>query len=285
MAPLTTSAHLEYAPLKRDDVEAPASSFVATAVAVVEETRSTEYTHIPEAADLSWTDPFYDDLMDGVIAVFDLDYEQQERRIGVLKWTMHFVTACFFLTYSSSAIISLVLVLAEPGDSAHDPVMNLVFCYFITFMLFSVGAAMTKIQKAYRGVHVAVTRAGIRKDMHGFQIGSTFQTTVLVCLFKVLCVCTLLPFHSFSHRNRNVSMQMPFDQIQSCHVFHGFTSNSVAVQSSADASMHVIGGIKESQAFVDLVQAMMVSIHASSPAAAAMDLSLPEAQMKLERIT
>jgi hypothetical protein len=99
--------------------------------------------------------------------------------------------------------------------------------------------------------------------MHGFPFGSTFQTTVLI----------------------------PFDQIQSCRVvqnssccgIYSFASSSVGVQSSADASTHSIVAVKESQAFVDLVQAMMVSMDASSPAAAAMGVSLsfPEAQAEL----
>jgi hypothetical protein len=190
------STHAEYVAMERDGEEAPAS-FPVTAAVAVEETRSTEYTHIPEAAGLTWIDPFYDEMMDGIIAVFDIDYEQQERNVGIAKRLLNFTGLFLFSMFASNAIISLVT--AEPGHIPAVPVIFLCLAVFYLVLFISSGRKMMLVQKACRGVHVAVTRAGIRKDMHGFPFGSTFQTTVLVRLFEFLCMFTLLvAFHTLT---------------------------------------------------------------------------------------
>jgi hypothetical protein len=162
------STHAEYVAMERDG-EDPVTA--AVAAVAVEETRSTEYTHIPEAAGLTWIDPFYDEMMDGIIAVFDIDYEQQERNIGSAKRLTYFVGLYLFIT---CAFLGLT---AEPGDRPAVPVIFLCLAVFYLVVPFFIGRNLMLVQKTCRGVHVAVTRAGIRKDF-----GSTFQTTVLVRL-------------------------------------------------------------------------------------------------------
>lgn len=44
-----------------------------------------EYSHLPEAKDLSWEDDFFDDE-DGIVAVFDLDYDLMEEYYVRMGW-------------------------------------------------------------------------------------------------------------------------------------------------------------------------------------------------------
>jgi hypothetical protein len=92
---------------------------------------SHEYTHIPEARDVSWGDDFFGNDRD-VVAVFDFDYEAMEEYYSRLGWI------CFGSTIFFPNIFCLALMTFTP-------------CY------------LERNVKWYnRAMHVAVTRYGIR---------------------------------------------------------------------------------------------------------------------------
>ena len=91
-----------------------------------------EFPHIPEARDLTWRDEFFDDESDGVVAVFDLDYEPMESYYERLSWVGYGAT-CIFPSF-----FWCLTALGAP-------------CYL-----------RRNVQWAVRAQHVAITRDGVR---------------------------------------------------------------------------------------------------------------------------
>jgi len=94
-------------------------------------TVSPEYSHLPEASGLAWEDDFFDDE-DGVVAVFDLDYDLMEEYYTRLGW----VGLAALLVYPPLVVAALI---------GMGP------CY-----------VRRNAQWSIRAQHVAVTRDGIR---------------------------------------------------------------------------------------------------------------------------
>jgi hypothetical protein len=94
-------------------------------------TTSQEFRHIPEARELTWTDDFFEDE-DGVVAVFDLDYESMESFYTKLGWVG------IGLSLLWTPLFAIVAITLTP-------------CFL-----------KRNVQWAVRAKHVAITRDGIR---------------------------------------------------------------------------------------------------------------------------
>jgi hypothetical protein len=94
-------------------------------------TTSPEYAHLSEARGLTWADDFFED-QEGVVAVFDLDYENMESYYTSLGWT------CFAGTLLFPNIFTFA-------------VLGMVPCFLNKNVAWNV-----------RAQHVAVTRDGVQ---------------------------------------------------------------------------------------------------------------------------
>jgi hypothetical protein len=133
--------------------------------------------NIPEEArDLTWTDTYYaDNKVEGVIAVFDIDYEKIRRAM----WCRSMIVVPIFVFYG---IFMIMLPRAPDQDDFNSSfgIFWFVYTVSITVMLVS---QIKKMSKGVIGLHVAVTKEGIRKDMNRFPLGNMFRTTTIVSTF------------------------------------------------------------------------------------------------------
>jgi len=119
-----------------DDKERPTTTAFVTAETVELHQPAvlhrSEY-HLPEARNLTWEDDFFEqEGEDGIVAVFDLDYEQMETYYESLSWTGYaFTCLCPNVFWTIS-------LLGAP-------------CFL-----------RKNVQWAVRSQHVAITRDGVR---------------------------------------------------------------------------------------------------------------------------
>ena len=248
-------------------MEQPSYSIVATAVeegkCVPEEYQAT----IPEARDIVWDDDFFDDD-DGIVAVFDYDYDQMlvyERfvmasALGMLVILYAFYAAIFLGVYGAIGMVALMLLFSCPC-LLHQQAQWYVHAH-----------------------HVAITRDGIR-----FVIDRRKS-------------CWGLPMCDRSKYSRTI----PFDQITECDILEPAGSACFGVKrelyvvnvptaSSSSGSNNnngvghklSISGLKEPYKFQALVLAMKrVYSHeiATSPAALPLPIAtaFPLAQLETE---
>jgi hypothetical protein len=92
---------------------------------------SSTWTHLPETHHLSWDDDFFDNE-DGVVAVFDLDYDAMEVYYSKVGW------GCYASTLCCPNIFTLATIAMTP-------------CYL-----------GRNVEWNVRSQHVAITRDGIR---------------------------------------------------------------------------------------------------------------------------
>jgi len=130
---------------------------------------------IPEARNLSWEDTFYDKETD-IVAVFDMDEEAHKR----LTKRRHTIMMYCFAFYALS--LGVFLYGPNAGGFFFSAYM---FC-FVAWLGFKMHvlrkaqeSAMEEKPEAF-GVHVAVTRTGIRKDVYNIPFGGIFKTTTVV---------------------------------------------------------------------------------------------------------
>jgi hypothetical protein len=139
---------------------------------------------VDEARDLTWTDTYYaDNNVEGVIAVFDVDYQRIRRELW--RRNMPFPVTMVFLG------IFMMLFPAFGSDyNDTDVVVHIYLCFgnfwlgyyvMVTLVTFE---QVDKMSKAAAGFHVAVTTEGLRMDMKTFlnqyRSGNMFRTTTIV---------------------------------------------------------------------------------------------------------
>jgi len=137
---------------------------------------------IPEACHLSWEDTYYDDE-DSIVAVFEVNNEGVYRRTRGL-----FVVALAFLaTFMVLFCIGIVTTLIQGEyEGIGISVIGAAFYGYLAYILVHYLQIMAKSKEVvHYGVHVAVTRQGVRKDMVNFAFGSTFTTTTSVRSHKI----------------------------------------------------------------------------------------------------
>ena len=72
------------------------------------QTVSSAYAHIPETQGLCWSDDFFEDEPDDVVAVFDFDYSAKEEYYSKFGWTCYGATVCCFPTLFGISLLALV---------------------------------------------------------------------------------------------------------------------------------------------------------------------------------
>lgn len=72
------------------------------------QTVSPAYAHIPETEGLSWSDDFFEDEPDDVVAVFDFDYDAKEDYYSKFGWTCYGATVFCFPTLFGISLLALV---------------------------------------------------------------------------------------------------------------------------------------------------------------------------------
>jgi hypothetical protein len=174
----------EYGAIPQQDAQqedAVAKTPVAVASCVIDLDDSANTIDVPaEARDLTWTDTYYaDNKVEGVIAVFDIDYESIRRAMYHRLIIIVPIIVLFFVLYGI-----FIFSLDQVGDAYTDGPSNnssvyiwLAYSLFITFLLVK---SVKKMSKNVIGLHLAVTKEGIRKDMHRFPLGNMFRTTTIV---------------------------------------------------------------------------------------------------------
>jgi hypothetical protein len=237
-----------------------------------------------EARDLTWTDTYYADnnLMDGVIAVFDIDHEKIRRNLWF--WKTFFISLmvlygtsifCTFTVTSSSTITSTSsedeydFSGLTGGSGSDDYYFGLYFGSFwlvytllITALVFR---QLKKMSKGVSGLHVAVTKEGIRKDMNRYPFGNMFRTATIVSTRQLLLDApryalkkTRIMYLTFSHP---LFKKHDSDSVQWNQSHQGSCCNNtgnVHIQSSEDDTWNGISGLTHNaDAFVALVRAMI----------------------------
>ena len=128
--------------------------------------------YVPLAADdLTWTDTYYEKEKD-IIAVFDTDHASLKRGI-----TCRTVFACLVLGLYAAFFITLHFFADDPRDSW------IMFFYaglftWIAYRMIQLCKYLTKVVET--GLHICVTKSGVRRDLNKFPMGSMFRTTVVV---------------------------------------------------------------------------------------------------------
>ena len=126
------------------------------------------YQHIPEARDLTWSDDYFDEQDEDIVAVFDLDYDQMETYYSNVSW----------VAYGSTLLCPNIF-------------------WFLT--VFGTPCFLRRnVEWSVRSQHVAVTRDGVRfvKERRptcwGMPCSDAGKVSKTVSLFYCLCVtlCT-----------------------------------------------------------------------------------------------
>ena len=260
---------------------------VAVSVVAVEDHSAKNASDIPaEARDLTWTDTYYADnnLMDGMIAVFDIDHEKIRRNlwfwqtflISIMVLYGIFIFCTFTVTSSTMTSTSsndeYDFSGLTGGSGSDDYYFGLYFgSFWLLYTLLITALVFRQVKKMSNGVsglHVAVTKEGIRKDMNRYPLGNMFRTTTIVSTrqllldapcypLKRLAQCISLSLILFS---KNM-IQIPYNEIKAIKAQRGCCCNNtgnVHIQSSEDDTWNGISGLtNNADAFVSLVKAMI----------------------------
>lgn len=169
-----------YTSISVSDEQAEAAQAIA-----VDYTSKHQYSN--QAYDLTWSDSFYDNnedeeeaVVDDVIAVFDVDYTQMRKTLRRQQW--HYLFAMI-----SSVIMFGDALFHKDNLLGGGFIFKILWLYggvsyvgVTVFMAYMVRKAQRELVESEFGMHVAVTREGIRKDL-----GSSISHTTTVVSFKL----------------------------------------------------------------------------------------------------
>ncbi|KAL7579173.1 hypothetical protein ACA910_011346 [Epithemia clementina (nom. ined.)] len=174
----------------------------------------------------TWTDTYFENKVsaDDLVAVFDVNYDGLKQK---LNYTMVF----FVLFWIYMIWILVPLYLNDGSDGSRF--MSLFWFVYCGFMLVIVLRAVHRQKKVVNGLHVAVTRQGIRKDMNHFPFAALFHTSTM----------------------------MPFEEISKIFVRRvccgACGKGQVHVIAAADQTQNIIQDLEDPDGFVELVKRMM----------------------------
>ncbi|KAL7579223.1 hypothetical protein ACA910_011385 [Epithemia clementina (nom. ined.)] len=166
----------------------------------------------------TWTDTYFENKVsaDDLVAVFDVNYDG-------IKQKLYYASFCYFLFSIYMIWIFEPLYLNDSIDGARF--MFFFFYVYWGFMLVFVLRAV--------GLHVAVTRQGIRKDMNHFPFAALFHTSTM----------------------------MPFEEISKIFIRRvrcgACGKGQVHVIAAADQTQNIILDLEDPDGFVELVKRMM----------------------------
>jgi hypothetical protein len=128
---------------------------------------------------LTWTDTYFEETKtEGVIAVFDLDYDLACKRIRFHQRFLLFLTFVFYLV-----IFYIAETFDDYGYGDVDSGPASVFVSVSVYIICICGLVACKLEKMFlsiQGCHLAVTQEGVLKVTNGFPFGSFFRTTTMV---------------------------------------------------------------------------------------------------------
>jgi hypothetical protein len=159
----------------------------------------TSRSEIPEAHELTWTDTYFEETKtEGVIAVFDLDYDLARKRIRFHQRFLLLLTFVFYL---------IIFYIAETFDDYGYGDVDIsgvaVFVSVSVYIICICGLVACKLEKMFlsiQGCHLAVTQEGILKVTNGFPFGSFFRTTTMVCYVLFVLSCIFVELNSIDTR-------------------------------------------------------------------------------------
>lgn len=117
---------------------------------------------------LEWSDNFYDDEDDGaILAAFDIDYDIQIERLKRSKW----------FALMASAIV-LIITLCIPDLDGGNISTGLAISGILGVTCIGMWWRESSEEAQIRGVHLAVTKRGVRKDVVDASTNVTTTTTI-----------------------------------------------------------------------------------------------------------
>jgi hypothetical protein len=129
---------------------------------------NTSRSEIPEARELSWTDTYFEESKtEGVIAVFDLDYDMARKTVREAQ--------CCLLAIGVFYVFINRLAETLAGDTGAGETGFMASMYVACFAFIAY-----KLQKTFSGIqgcHLAITEEGIHKVSNGFPFDSFFHTS------------------------------------------------------------------------------------------------------------
>jgi hypothetical protein len=116
-----------------------------------------------EAPGLTWKDTFFaDNNIHDVIAVFDVDYIKNYGITSLLR---------------SQSVLLILSVIFHVSTGVYDIISGIYILLIWVPCVYLLSKCFTKMSKGINGLHVAVTKEGIRTDMNGAYRTMTIVST------------------------------------------------------------------------------------------------------------
>ena len=145
------------------------ASSTATAPLAVPLTQGTSVL----ASERTWIDTYFDDKVESsdLVAVFDVGYDSMKRNLNRIMAFFVVLFSCYMVFFSVAPLMD--------DDKSGVYVAPIFVVYFGAIIFFFV-RVVNRQKKNVHGLHVAVTRKGIRKDSNHFPFASFFLNSTVV---------------------------------------------------------------------------------------------------------